>query len=338
MSDPLFTVVLPTYNRAGMLRSALESVLWQTCADYECFVLDNASSDRTAEVFAEYAGRPRLRFHRFAVNGGVSQSRNHAIRNARGRFITFLDSDDLWLPQRLARFAELVEAAPRAGFVFSNAYVFRYGRVIGTVFPRDKALPAGRVPGWYAVGDRHLPYLTTNLAIAREAFERIGLYRPDIRLLDDTELYSRFLAAGREVAATAEPLAVCTAHAEQATHDYAGTFADAMLAVRSGGAPPEVEADYRRALARAAAANMAKSGRPGEARAFLAAQGVAPDRALAALTACPAALLRLGRRLRGAYLALRYGGLLAPAEYARVRERVLPLMAAGRADGGGHRV
>jgi len=333
MSDPLFSIVLPSYNRAAMLRSAIESVLWQTWTDYECFVLDNHSDDDTPRVFAEYAHLPKFHFQRFAENRGVPQSRNFAIRNARGRYITFLDSDDLWLPDRLAEFQRTIDRAPDAGFIFSNAYELRHGRIVGRLFAEGRAIPEGRVPGYYAVGESRLPYVTTNLAIVREAFDRVGLYRADVKLLDDTELYSRMLAAGYRVAVIPRPLAVRTLHASQITHAYRQAFSDALLSLRSGGADETTVRVYRDRLAADAALFLIKSGQPAQARQFLCENPVGGWLGLGvgALARLPAPLLRLGRVLRRAALELRHGPALQGREFRQVEELIAPLLGPHRA-------
>ena len=330
MSGPLFSIVLPTYNRAGMLRSAIESVLWQTSDDYECFILDNHSTDETPRVFDEYAQHPRFHFKRFDANRGVQQSRNYAIGQAQGRYITFLDSDDLWLPQRLEAFAALIQERPSAGFIFSNAYEFRYGRIIGKLFDPARAVPEGKVPGYYAVGDSKLPYVTTNLAIRQEAFSKTGLYRTDIKLLDDTELYSRMLKDELEVAVIRQPLAVRTLHADQITHGHVQAFLDGMQSMDNGGAPSEVKREYREAIGLEVASHLLKAGKPAEARRFLSEQGVAGGwrgAFLRALSHVPAGPIFLARSLRRQALKLRYSRALTPREYRRVHDLIAPLLA-----------
>jgi len=83
-----------------MLRRAIGSVRAQTCPDWECIVVDDASSDETPEVVRQY-GDPRIKYLRLSVNSGQCAARNHGIRAAQGSYIAFLDSDDEWLPEKL---------------------------------------------------------------------------------------------------------------------------------------------------------------------------------------------------------------------------------------------
>ena len=98
---PLFTVLIPTYNRAGLLRRALDSVLAQTFRDYEIVVVDDGSTDETAAVLAGFENDGRVRSIR-QENQGQSIARNLGIRHASGEYVAFLDSDDIWFPWALA--------------------------------------------------------------------------------------------------------------------------------------------------------------------------------------------------------------------------------------------
>ncbi|MDE3115120.1 MAG: glycosyltransferase family 2 protein, partial [Pseudomonadota bacterium] len=106
-APPLFSVVIPVYNRAELLRSALESVRAQSCQDFEIVVVDDGSTDDPAKTVAAFAD-PRIRCVR-QNNRGASAARNRGIALARGRFVAFLDSDDCFLPHHLERMAKLLE-------------------------------------------------------------------------------------------------------------------------------------------------------------------------------------------------------------------------------------
>ncbi|MEE8425083.1 MAG: glycosyltransferase family A protein, partial [Elusimicrobiota bacterium] len=266
---PYFSVVLPTYNRARMAAAAILSVLGQSERDFELIVVDDGSTDNTAAVLAKLPKDERLRVLSMEKNQGQHKCRNRAIREARGEFVTFLDSDDLYLPERLAEFRRAAEGRPGTGFWFSNAYQRRYGRVIGRLFEPGREIPEGKVPGWYAVGDEFLPYVTTNVAIRREAFDRYGFYREDLKILEDTELYARMLGGGLEVGAISTPLSVRALHEGQITGDYQRDFTKSLEALKAGNPPPEEAARKRRELAIEIATYLWKGLKPKEARELL---------------------------------------------------------------------
>ena len=108
---PKVTVILPVYNRSGSLEDSMRSVLNQSFRDLELIVVDDASTEDLRTI-VEAVGDPRVRYIRQARNGGASVARNAGLAAARGAFIAFQDSDDLWLPGKLARQMEMLQAAP----------------------------------------------------------------------------------------------------------------------------------------------------------------------------------------------------------------------------------
>lgn len=109
MSDPIFTVIVPTYQRPELLAETVRSVLQQTVEDFECLVVDDASPQP-----AEVPDDPRVRLLRMSENRGEPAARNAGLAAARGRYVTFLDDDDLFTRDRLAIALEGLEQAPVA--------------------------------------------------------------------------------------------------------------------------------------------------------------------------------------------------------------------------------
>lgn len=105
--EPLVSVVIPTYNHAHFLRRALESVLGQSYKNWEAVIVNNYSKDNTEEVISLF-NEPRFRLINFSNNGVIAASRNEGIRQARGEFIAFLDSDDFWFPNKLEKCVEII--------------------------------------------------------------------------------------------------------------------------------------------------------------------------------------------------------------------------------------
>ena len=115
---PTVSVVIPTYNRALMVKEAIQSVLDQTYSDFEIIVVDDGSTDDTREVVTAFADKVR---YVFQENSGRSNARNRAIHMARGRYIAFLDSDDLYMPHKLDMQVACMEKVPEFGMVYSTA-------------------------------------------------------------------------------------------------------------------------------------------------------------------------------------------------------------------------
>jgi glycosyltransferase involved in cell wall biosynthesis len=314
---PFFSVVVPTYNRAGQVAAAVRSVLAQTDRDFECLVVDDGSTDGTREVLSRFDDT-RLKLIFNEKNRGQHACRNQAIRLAEGEWIAFLDSDDVFLPARLAALRLNIHQQPLTGFLFTNAYIHRYGRIIGLLFDPARDIPEGVVPGYYAVGDAFLPYVTTMVAIRREAFARFGYFREDLRILEDTELYARMLDGGLEVGALRQPLAVRFLHEGQITRDHLKDFEESMIALNSSGAPPEQMIRVRLKVAAEVAEYLWRSGRSDEARDLWRRELGSMPLPFFLKTALPGPALGLLRQARRLYLSARFHPAMAPQEYRNI--------------------
>ena len=100
--QPLVSVIIPTYNRAELIRRAIDSVLAQSYKNWEIIVVDDNSQDNTAKVIQEIVDQGQLiQYHRHSTNLGGSAARNTGIKQAQGEYVAFLDSDDVWLRLKL---------------------------------------------------------------------------------------------------------------------------------------------------------------------------------------------------------------------------------------------
>ena len=124
---PLVSVILPTYNRAATLARAIDSVLNQTFSDFELVIVDDGSTDGTREFLGKYAGMDNVRII-WSERRGASGARNLGVSEARGVYIAFQDSDDEWMPHKLARAMEVLTRPGEERSVFySNMTMYRVG-------------------------------------------------------------------------------------------------------------------------------------------------------------------------------------------------------------------
>lgn len=164
---PLFSTIIPSYNRASLIAATLETVFAQDDQDNEIIVVDDGSTDATLSVLAKYKDRIKLLQQR---NAGPGAARNLGVANATGDYVAFLDSDDLWFPWTLATFRHVIETHDRPAVVTSTPLSFK-----------DSAPPAyewdGKVcskayPCFYeSPRDWHLPSGTT---VRRDCFLAVG--------------------------------------------------------------------------------------------------------------------------------------------------------------------
>ncbi len=120
MPMPLVSVIIPTYNSARYVTTAIDSVLAQTVDDFEVLVVDDGSTDNTRELLSHRGQSVRYLYQN---NAGVSAARNHGIAQSRGRYIAFLDADDIWLPHKLERQLTALDTAPATQLCYSAHFV-----------------------------------------------------------------------------------------------------------------------------------------------------------------------------------------------------------------------
>ena len=192
---PLVSVVIPTFNRERLIGEAVRSVLAQSYPELEVIVVDDGSTDGTAQVL-EALGDPRLRFVR-QPNQGRSSARNHALAMAGGRYVAFLDSDDLYLPGKIALQVDYLESHPDVGMVYTSAYcIDEAGNRLAHRYDAS-------VAGWiYRDIAFFLPVTVTlpTVMVRREVLDRVGTFDEAMERFEDTDMWRR-IAKRYQVAA-----------------------------------------------------------------------------------------------------------------------------------------
>jgi glycosyltransferase involved in cell wall biosynthesis len=144
MTSPVVSILMPVFNGAAYVGRAIESALAQTYPDFELIIVNDGSTDNSAEVIRPYLADPRIRYLA-QPNGGVAAARNAAIRVAQGRYIGFLDQDDLWLPEKLRLQVQYLDEHPDVGLVHAvQSYIDSDGRHTRLSFDDGFA----KVSGW----------------------------------------------------------------------------------------------------------------------------------------------------------------------------------------------
>lgn len=115
--DELVSIIMPSYNTAKYIEESIKSVLVQTYTNWELIIVDDCSTDNTDEIVRSFLSDDRIKYFKHEKNSGAAVSRNKALREAKGKWIAFLDSDDLWLPEKLER---------QIAFMKANDYKFSY--------------------------------------------------------------------------------------------------------------------------------------------------------------------------------------------------------------------
>jgi glycosyltransferase involved in cell wall biosynthesis len=186
---PYFSVIIPVYNRYRPVKEAVDSVLAQTFTDYELIVVDDGSTDDTPRVAEEYGERIRcLR----QENRGVSAARNAGVAASSAPWLAFLDSDDRWLPEKLARQARFIRENPGISIMQTDETWIRRGRRVN---PRNRHL---KREGHIFLDSLELCLISPSAAImSRECFDRYGPFDEDLPACEDYDLWLRVTARER---------------------------------------------------------------------------------------------------------------------------------------------
>lgn len=235
VNKPMFSVIIAVYNGGATLARAIDSVLAQSYPPLEIIVIDDGSTDNTADVARGYGGPVRYFYQR---NAGVSAARNAGARYAQGEWLAFLDADDWYYSDRLLRHADWIGRDPELDFLTGD---FEYQQPNGTFIGRSmektqagRALLARAGDSAEAVmtGDV-LPLFieqhfgdTHTLSLRKVTFLELGGYPQGIAVCEDVNLLIRLVARSRRVGVICKPMAVYL------IHDASVTRSDPLRAQR----------------------------------------------------------------------------------------------------------
>ena len=177
--SPLVSVIIPVYNYDRYLGEAIESVLSQTYQHLEVIVVDDGSTDQSAEVAKSFAGRG-VRYRR-QVHAGIGPARNTGVELAQGDFLAFLDADDRWPLEKTERQLRAFESDPALEMCFGQAVQLQNGSEWEAGVNENKLPAAGMVPGM----------VPGTMLIKRDAFFRVGNFKGDLKVGEFIDWYAR---------------------------------------------------------------------------------------------------------------------------------------------------
>lgn len=207
---PKVSIILPTFNRERFIGAAIESVLQQTFEDFELIIVDDGSTDRTPKIVSQY--RSEKVKYLWQPNYGRSIARNNGLAAALGAYVSFLDSDDLYLPDKLALEVAFLDTFPEIGMVYTSAYCI--DETGNRLEHKYKATASGWIYNEIAF---FLPVTVTlpTVMARREVFDRVGGFDESMERFEDTDMWRR-IAKEYQIGALSEYTCLLRTHSNNA--------------------------------------------------------------------------------------------------------------------------
>jgi len=224
MDDPgKISVIIPTYNRENSLERAIESVLTQTYHNFELIIIDDGSTDNTSRIIKKY--KKKIPYF-YQLHSGVSSARNLGLEKSEGTWVAFLDSDDYWLPQKLARQMQCLSENPQWLVMQTDEKWIRNGSFVNPMNKHRK------YSGW--IFPQCLPLCIVSpsaVIIHQKVFNDVGVFDESLPVCEDYDLWLR-IALKYEIGLLPEKLIVKTGgHADQLSRKYWGMDRYRVLAL-----------------------------------------------------------------------------------------------------------
>lgn len=223
-NPPFISVIMPTYNHARFIGEAIESVLNQTYSNLELIIIDNYSEDNTEQKVKSFADK-RIKYFKFSNHGIIAASRNIGIKDSKGKYIAFLDADDKWSNEKLARVNNYIEKDTDVDLICHNEYLVRDGRVISKLI-------YGPFRNYADLLFRRNCISTSATVVRRIKLFEAGLFSEnmDFNGVEDYELWLR-LSKICKIEYLHEVLGECTIHSNSITSNIVNHAKNALNVV-----------------------------------------------------------------------------------------------------------
>ncbi|MDY6934515.1 MAG: glycosyltransferase family A protein [Spirochaetota bacterium] len=184
--NPIVSIIIPTYNRAEMLKRAIDSVLLQTFQDFELIVISDGSTDNTDKIILHYNDDPRIVYIKRDISGGASAARNEGLKIAKGKYIAFLDDDDEWVPDKLELQLPLIEnSSKKVGLVYAWMEYFEDKKPVAINAPQLKGNVFPEMLDKQAIGG------CPTIIIKKEVVDKVGYFDEELPRGNDGDYWRR---------------------------------------------------------------------------------------------------------------------------------------------------
>lgn len=174
---PKVSIILPTYNRAGLIMETIDSILRQSWQNWELIIIDDGSDDNTEEIISRLHDA-RIKFHKAGRIGIGGKIKNIGLESVSGELIAFIDSDDLWAPQKIEKQVKALQQYPVAGFCLTGGYNFiKPGEALDYFYKQREGLKYDNV--FISYFNSELPGFTQALMLRKECIDRAGRFKEE---------------------------------------------------------------------------------------------------------------------------------------------------------------
>lgn len=220
-AKPLFSIIIASYNSSKTLARAVDSVLSQTYSNFEIIIVDDGSDDNTSDIVKQFGNKVRYFYQK---NSGVSAARNAGASIAAGQWLSFLDADDWYYPERLEHFAQILNESPYIDFIIGD---YHYGYSHGEIIKRSiedfdfgkKLLATSNKNGFNFLDSTALgqviPYYfghTSTFALPKSTFDSLGGYSRKFSIGEDLHLLIRLCMQSQTAGVACEPTSFYCVH------------------------------------------------------------------------------------------------------------------------------
>ncbi len=219
------SVIVPTYNYGRFIEGCLNSIFSQTFKDFEVIVVDDGSTDGTGEIIKSY---PRPVRSIYQENRGLPAARNRAIEASQGEYLAFLDSDDLWLPEKLGEQVRIMDGDRELGIVFSDASAFDGEKIIRESILEEESICTGHCFARLFMGNF---LVMPTVMIRKSCLRQTGLFDETLPVVADYDLWLRISAFFR-IGFVDRPLAMYRVHPSNMSKDFCRLLEDEIRVVQ----------------------------------------------------------------------------------------------------------
>ena len=188
----LVSVITPTYNSEKFIGETIESVIGQTYKNWEMIVVDDGSTDKTESIVQFYMSKDtRIKYLPLGYNSGKpAVPRNHGIKHSQGDYIAFLDSDDLWLPEKLEKQIKLFQISNETAMVYTRYKTIEGDTISSRIFPKNGRCKSGNI--FKSLYLRSF-VACSSVMVKKSVLDQVGFFNtnPDLIAIEDTDLWLR---------------------------------------------------------------------------------------------------------------------------------------------------